>query len=67
VASRLAGYDLAVAFGAAIFRYHEWSEGGIRSERAESLADLARITKEALAGDEPRLIEIPERRLQAAG
>lgn len=39
---------------------------GIRSEHVDSLSDLTLAVKEGLASDEPRLIEITERRLAAS-
>jgi benzoylformate decarboxylase len=36
---------------------------GVQSDRVKSLADLTRAVKDALAADQPHLIEISERRL----
>jgi benzoylformate decarboxylase len=36
---------------------------GVRAERAGTLSDLTQAVKDALKGDEPHLIEIPQRRL----
>jgi benzoylformate decarboxylase len=36
---------------------------GIASERMDTLSDLAHAVKDALTSDQPRLIEIPQRRL----
>jgi len=36
---------------------------GIPAEHVESLSDLTRPTKDALASDGPRLIEVTQRRL----
>ncbi len=39
---------------------------GIRSAHVDTLSDLTRAVKDALASDEPRLIEIAQRRLADA-
>ena len=39
---------------------------GIRANRVTSLADLTRTVKAALAGDEPRLIEVPQQQIADA-
>ena len=36
---------------------------GIRADRVESLANLTSAVKEGLAGDGPRLVEVPEARV----
>ena len=39
------------------------SSYGIAANRVDTLAELTRVVKDALAGDEPRLIEVPEQSL----
>jgi thiamine pyrophosphate-dependent acetolactate synthase large subunit-like protein len=39
---------------------------GIASEHLDTLSDLTRAVKDALASDQPRLIEIPQRHLASS-